>query len=370
MTKINLYFDDDDRAYMKMALDLARRGLGRVYPNPAVGCILVKDRRIIGRGWTGAGGRPHAETVALENAASDAAGATAYVSLEPCAHHGQTPPCTDAIIKAKLSRVVIATDDPDGRVNGKGIEILKKAGIKVEVGLLREQARSLNSGFFQHITKNKPLVTVKIASSADGKIAAVKGEKNWLTGPLSRMRGHLYRADHDAIMVGIKTATIDDPMLDCRLPGLEDRSPIRVVIDTHLKLPLECKLCKSSHKIPLWVITCSSDIERIKAFEKMAIKVFTVKSDLKQQVDLKAALKTLSDEGITRLLSEGGSQLNASLIKASLVDKLIWFKSTDIVGDDGVDALNDMDMDQYINLALIDEGTTGFDHWQEFKKIN
>lgn len=373
MTKADLYFNDDDRAYMKMALDLARRGLGRVYPNPAVGCILVKDRRIIGRGWTGAGGRPHAESNALKNAVCDAAGATAYVSLEPCAHYGQTPPCADALIKAKISRVIIATDDPDSRVNGKGAKMLEKAGIKVELGLLQQQAKSLNLGFFQRISMNKPMVTIKIASSSDGKIATIKDEKSWITGPQSRMRGHLYRANHDAIMIGINTAMIDDPMLDCRLPGLEGRSPIRVVIDTHLKLPLESKLCKSAHIIPLWIITCSSNSKIIKAFEMTGVKVYTVKSDLNNQVDLKAALNILSDEGITRLLSEGGSQLNASLIKASLVDKLIWFKSSDFVGDDGVDALNDMAMDQldqYIKLTTVDEGTTGSDHWQEFEKIN
>ncbi len=368
----NAQFNDDDCAYMQTALALARRGLGQVHPNPAVGCVIVKDNHIIGRGWTGVGGRPHAETIALNNAIIDTQGSTAYVTLEPCAHHGQTPPCVEALIKAKISRAVIATGDPDPRVNGNGIAMLEKAGIKVDFGLLQKQADDLNFGFLLKIKENRPLVTVKIASSADGKIAKSKGEKSWITGPVSRMRGHLYRANHDAIMVGIGTAIIDDPMLDCRIEGLEERSPIRVILDSHLRLPLDGKLCKSAQKIPLWIMTSCDDLNKIKSFEQIGARVFCLNKDQNNQLDIDLVMKTLATNAITRLLSEGGSQLNASLIKASLIDHLIWFKSATNIGNDGIDALDNMAinrLDQHLKLTKIDEGTTGPDHWQEFKKI-
>ncbi|MDG1437580.1 MAG: bifunctional diaminohydroxyphosphoribosylaminopyrimidine deaminase/5-amino-6-(5-phosphoribosylamino)uracil reductase RibD, partial [Emcibacteraceae bacterium] len=255
MKKNNLTYTPEDVAYMKMALDLSRRGLGHVAPNPSVGCVLVKDGHIIGRGWTGQGGRPHAEVYAL-NSAGVAHGATAYVSLEPCAHFGKTPPCAETLVNADITKIFIATGDPDPRVSGKGIAILEDAGIEVCEGLLKEDADLINKGFFQVISENKPLVTIKLATSKDGKIAKKHGEQTWVTGSKARMRGHLYRANHDAIMVGINTVLVDDPSLDCRIFGLENRSPIRVVLDSELRLPLESKVCDTSIQ-PTWVMTQS-----------------------------------------------------------------------------------------------------------------
>ena len=213
----------DDLGHMRAALALARRGLGRVAPNPAVGCILVRDGIVVGRGWTQPGGRPHAETEALRRAGAAAAGAVAYVTLEPCAHHGSTPPCADALIAAGVSRVVVAIEDPDPRVAGRGLARLTAAGISVETGVCADEAGRLNAGFLKRIEHGLPLVTLKLATSLDGKIATHAGESQWITGEDARARGHLLRAQTDAIMIGSGTAQIDNPLLTCRLPGLEDR---------------------------------------------------------------------------------------------------------------------------------------------------
>ena len=371
MTRNDQKFSEIDRAYMQMALDLSRRGLGRVHPNPSVGCVIVKDNHIIARGWTGNNGRPHAETVALSQI-ENAQGATVYVTLEPCAHHGKTPPCAEALVAAKVSRVIVATGDPDPRVSGDGIKILVEAGIKVDFGLLKNEADRVNQGFFQRFKEKRPLVTVKIASSLDGKIAEKSGEKSWVTGPVSRKRGHLYRASNDAIMVGIDTVLIDDPTLDCRIAGLEQYSPIRVVIDTHLRIDENNRLCQSANDIPVWVMTASFDKTKYAALEGKGVRIFCLEKEKSGYVNLDQVMKTLVGEGITRVLSEGGGKLNASLIKASLVDRLIWFKSADSIGENCVDALYDIaisDLHKYLNLSVMDEGETVPDHWQEFEVI-
>ena len=236
---------------MKMALGLARRGLGSTWPNPSVGCVIV-DRagHVIGRGHTGAGGRPHGETSALLHAGNAAQGAVVYVTLEPCSHHGKTPPCAEALIAAKVSRVVVATGDPDKRVAGRGLALLEKAGIQVDFGLCQSEADFLNQGFFYACTKKRPLLTLKVASSQDGMIARVPGQKSWVTGPESRQRGHLLRANHDAILVGIGTVLADNPSLDCRLPGLSHCSPVRVVVDSLLRIPEDGILVETAQKIP------------------------------------------------------------------------------------------------------------------------
>ena len=216
-----------DFAMMRAALGLARRGLGTVWPNPSVGCVLVKDGHVVGRGWTQRGGRPHGETEALRRAGAAANGATAYVTLEPCSHWGKTPPCADALIAAGLRRVVVALEDPDPRVAGAGIEALRKAGLAVETGLCTAEAAELNAGFLRRIRSGRPLVTLKLATSLDGRIATAAGESRWITGPQSRESAHLLRATHDAILVGTATVLADDPELTCRLPGLANRSPVR-----------------------------------------------------------------------------------------------------------------------------------------------
>ncbi|MGQ3031841.1 MAG: bifunctional diaminohydroxyphosphoribosylaminopyrimidine deaminase/5-amino-6-(5-phosphoribosylamino)uracil reductase RibD, partial [Ferrovibrionaceae bacterium] len=220
---------------MRHALGLAARGLGRTWPNPAVGCVLVRDEIVLARGNTQPGGRPHAEVVALSRAGSQAAGATAYVTLEPCAHHGKTPPCADALIAAGIGRCVVALQDPDPRVDGGGIRRLLAAGIPVTTGVCEAEAAALNAGFLMRVRQGRPLVTLKLATTLDGRIATHAGESRWITGATARARGHLMRADHDAIMVGIGTALTDDPDLTCRLAGLEDRSPVRIVLDGRLR---------------------------------------------------------------------------------------------------------------------------------------
>lgn len=372
MKKADTTFTEDDHAYMKMALDLSRRGLGSVSPNPAVGCVIVKNNHVIARGWTANGGRPHAETIALSRT-DDSEGSTIYVTLEPCAHHGETAPCAEALSKAKVSKVIIATGDPDPRVSGGGIKILQQAGIEVELGLMKAEADFIHQGFFQKTEKKRPLLTVKVASSKDGKISKSQGEQNWITGPVSRRRGHLYRANHDAIMVGIGTALIDDPMLDCRIYGLEEQSPLRIVLDTQLKIPLQSKLCKSARDIPLFIMTNSDDQEKISELKKCGAEIFHVDKNKDGKLDLDQVMKMLAGQGITRLLSEGGAKLNASLFREGLVDRLIWFKSDLTVGENGVNALYDMainDLDQHLNISLLAEGSSGPDHWQEFKILH
>src|SRR5437763_13233042 len=232
----------DDLIHMRAAFALARRALGRSWPNPAVGCVLVKDRRVVGRGWTQPGGRPHAETEALKRAGGRAAGATAYVSLEPCSHHGQTGPCAEALIGAGIVRAVVAMEDPDPRVAGRGLTLLGDSGIAVNLGVGEEEARDINAGFLLRLAKNRPLVTLKLAMTLDGRIATHTGESRWITGEPARARSHLMRAQNDAVMVGSGTVLADDPLLNVRLPGLERYSPLRIVLDGRLRLPLTSAL--------------------------------------------------------------------------------------------------------------------------------
>ncbi len=248
-----------DLRAMRAALALARRGLGTVWPNPAVGCVIVsKDGRVVGRGWTQPGGRPHGETEALRRAGEAARGATAYVSLEPCCHWGRTPPCTDALIAAGVQRVVVALEDPDPRVAGEGVRRLRAAGLAVETGLCAAEAAEINAGFFGRLRLGRPLVTLKLATSLDGRIATRLGESQWITGPPARERAHALRAAHDAIMVGTGTVIADDPQLTCRLPGLTHRSPVRIVIDRHLRIPPTMRLIAGARDVATWILTLAS----------------------------------------------------------------------------------------------------------------
>jgi len=324
---------------MRAALGLARRGLGTVWPNPAVGCVIVQGGRVVGRGWTQPGGRPHAETEALAMAGKAANGATCYVTLEPCAHHGKTPPCADALINAGIARVVIAVEDPDPRVAGKGGERLRHAGIAVSEGVLRDEAAMLNAGFFLRIGTGRPLVTLKLASTLDGRIATHSGESRWITGEAARASSHLLRAEADAIMVGSGTALHDDPDLTCRLPGLAERSPVRVVVDGRLRLPLTSRLVATANEVPTWLITLEgSDVNRRVAYEEAGVDVVEVAEGTDGAIDLDLALGTLGDSGVTRVLVEGGAHLAAALLRADLVDRLVWFRAPRLMGGDGLAA--------------------------------
>ena len=332
-----------DLAAMQAALALARRNVGTVWPNPSVGCVIVKDGRVVGRGSTRPGGRPHGETEALARAGAAARGATAYVTLEPCCHWGKTPPCADALIVAGLRRVVIALEDPDPRVAGAGIESLRAAGLEVEVGLCAAAAAEVNAGFLQRVQFARPLVTLKLATSLDGRIATARGESRWITGPLARERGHLLRATHDAILVGIGTVLADDPQLTCRLPGLAHRSPVRVVIDRDLRIPPGARLIAEARQVPTWLVTLgSADPDRQKALRDAGVVVIPAEPHAAGRIDLKAALGLLGDRGLTRLLVEGGGRLAAALLRAGLVDRLVWLHAPLLLGGDGIPAVAEL----------------------------
>lgn len=331
---------------MAAALSLARRGLGNVAPNPAVGCVIVAKGRVIGRGWTQAGGRPHAETEALARAGAMAHGATAYVTLEPCAHHGKTSPCAEALIAAGIARVVVATIDPDPRVSGRGVAALRAAGITVDVGCLECDAQALNAGFLSRLD-GRPLTTLKLATSLDGRIAARTGDSQWITGELARARAHLMRAEHDAVMVGIGTAVADNPQLTCRLPGLEGRSPIRIVADGRLRLPLTHAMVRTARDVPTILFTVTGNpAERRAVYASAGVEVIEVASDARGHPDPVQAMKKLAERGVTRLMVEGGGQLAASLINARLVDRVCWFRGPVVIGDDGRPAVAALGLDR------------------------
>ncbi|MDE1174422.1 MAG: bifunctional diaminohydroxyphosphoribosylaminopyrimidine deaminase/5-amino-6-(5-phosphoribosylamino)uracil reductase RibD [Parvibaculaceae bacterium] len=345
-----------DMRFMKLALNLAVRGLGQVAPNPAVGCVIVREEegeepRIVGRGWTQAGGRPHAETEALVRAGDLARGATAYVTLEPCSHHGKTPPCAEALIAAGIRRVVAAIGDPDPRVSGRGFSLLRGAGIEVVEGVCAAEAAELNRGFLLKVTEGRPMVLLKVASTLDGKTAMRSGESMWITGPAARRRGHLSRALADAIMVGSLTAIMDDPELTCRLPGLEGRSPVRIVADSHLRLPLTSKLVQQAGARPLWlVVTEGCDPVRRAAYEGCGVRIITAPASAGDHIDVAAALREFGRLGLTRLLVEGGSQLAAALLRAGLVDRIDWYFAGKLIGSDGHPAIASLGIENLIDV--------------------
>ncbi|MEQ8227594.1 MAG: bifunctional diaminohydroxyphosphoribosylaminopyrimidine deaminase/5-amino-6-(5-phosphoribosylamino)uracil reductase RibD [Rhodospirillales bacterium] len=349
MAKTTNTFTKHDRRFMAMALGMARRGLGNTWPNPAVGCVLVRPDlegcrdgggRVVGRGWTQPGGRPHAETEALARAGDLARGATAYVTLEPCCHTGQTGPCTEALIDAGITRVVVAVTDPDPRVAGQGIAALEQAGVDAMTGLEEEQANEVNAGYFKRNADNRPLVILKAASSLDGRIAAQGGDSKWVTGSAARARGHLMRAQSDVILVGVGTVLADDPELTCRLPGMMESSPARVVLDTGLRTPPDSALISTANDVPVWVITTpDSSAEAAEVLEKKGAQVVRVAAGPDGRPDPAAILAALADNGITRLLIEGGGTVAAAFLKAQLVDRMAWFHAPVIVGSDGIPAV-------------------------------
>ncbi len=357
---------------MAGALALAGHQLGAVWPNPAVGAVVVGDNRLIARGATQPGGRPHAERVALDRAGPAARGATLYVTLEPCSHHGHTPPCVDAVIAAGIARVVIAAEDPDPRVDGRGIQQLRAAGIAVEVGVCRDEAEALNAGFFSRIRRGRPLTTLKLATSLDGRIAAHTGVSKWITGPEALARAHLGRAQHDAVLVGATTALTDDPELTCRLPGLQHRSPVRIVADGRLRLPLTHKLVATARTWPTWLVTRQdAPSQRLAAFEAAGMEILCVPPGREGGVDPDAVVQALAKRGITRLMIEGGGQIAASFIAADLVDRVDWYRAPIILGGDGAPAVAGLDIDRpdaaprFVRVAI---ETLGHDVLESFRR--
>lgn len=326
----------DDAIHMRAALGLAARGLGSVWPNPAVGCVLVRDGRVIGRGWTQPGGRPHAETEALRRAGGAARGATAYVTLEPCSHHGKTPPCADALIAAGIARCVVALTDSDPRVSGRGLDRLSAAGISVTHGVLSAEARALNEGFFLRVEAGRPLVTLKTATTLDGRIALANGDSQWITGPEARALTHRLRAGHDAVMVGSGTVLADDPDLTCRLAGVARRPMVRIVLDGGLRLPPHAGMVRSAKVSPVWVVTRTGHAdERLEALRALGVEVIEVAADRAGHPAPQAALAALAERGITRVMLEGGGAVAGAFLSAGLIDRLAWFRAAKVIGGDG-----------------------------------
>jgi len=330
---------EHDWRFMQLALALGRRGLGRTWPNPAVGAVLVKDGVIVGRGWTQPGGRPHAETEALKRAGKDAKGATLYVTLEPCSHHGKTPPCADAIIRSGVTRVVSALEDVNPDVAGQGYAKLRERGIVVDTGLGAEEAARAHSGHSRRMREGRPQVLLKLAASSDGKAGLAGRKPVAITGEASRLRVHQMRAEADAILVGIGTVLSDDPHLTCRLPGMFDRSPVRVILDAKLRIPLSTAIVGTARDVPVWVFAgpgaspVAEDILKAKGVE-----VFRV--DAKDgRLDLHQVVKALAGRGITRLMVEGGPTVAAAFLAANLVDDAALFRSPNEIGMTGISVL-------------------------------
>jgi diaminohydroxyphosphoribosylaminopyrimidine deaminase/5-amino-6-(5-phosphoribosylamino)uracil reductase len=323
-------FTPFDQHMMGIALMLARRGLGTTAPNPSVGAVIADETtgELIARGTTQPGGRPHAETEALRRAGARARGATLYVTLEPCAHHGKTPPCADAVIAAGIGRVVIGVDDPDPRVKGDGIARLMAAGIKVESGLQAEEARWVTLGHILRVTERRPFVQLKMAVGRDGDVPrGAAGEPLFVTGPEARAHGHLLRASSDAILVGSGTARDDDPDLTCRLPGLSARSPVRLVLSRALDVSLDSKLVRTARTVPVWIFTRDgAAVDKAQALEASGVRIFRV-PEAAGGLSLRAVLALLADEGVTRLLVEGGASIWRAFAAEGLVDEAVLFQA-------------------------------------------
>jgi diaminohydroxyphosphoribosylaminopyrimidine deaminase/5-amino-6-(5-phosphoribosylamino)uracil reductase len=332
-----------DRRFMQLALTLGQRGQGRSWPNPAVGAVVVNDNVIVGRGWTQPGGRPHAEPEALGRAGEAARGATLYVTLEPCSHFGRSPPCADAVIAAGIARVVSALEDPNPEVAGQGHARLRAAGIVVDVGLCAREAARDHAGHFRRIRDKRPHVILKLAVSSDDKIGAAGRKPVAITGEAAKARVHLLRAQCDAVLVGIGTVQADDPLLTCRLPGMEAQSPVRVVLDRALRISGTSRLVHSARETPLWVMTSSLSeapaAMKLGAAGAQVIRVATTTAP-PPGLDLLAVLHALAEKGITRLLVEGGARVASSFVTAGLVDEIWLLRGPDAVGADGVAALD------------------------------
>ena len=328
-----------DRRFMELALSLGRRGLGRTWPNPAVGAVIVKDGEIVGRGWTQPGGRPHAEVEALRRAGAMARRATLYVTLEPCSHHGKSPPCADAVIASGIARVVSAMEDPNPEVAGRGHARLRSAGIGVDVGIEVATARRDHAGHIRRMRDGRPHVTLKLAISADGKAAGAGRQRVAISGNAVRDRVHLMRARSDAIMIGVGTALADDPVLTCRLPGMAKMSPTRVVLDAGLRLPIQSRLVATAGETPLWIIGGEgAPAASETAARQCGVEVLLV-AEKQGRLDLRAVLSLLAKRDITRLMIEGGPTVASALIEADLVDEAIFFHSPLVIGQEGLPAL-------------------------------
>ncbi|WP_417694890.1 bifunctional diaminohydroxyphosphoribosylaminopyrimidine deaminase/5-amino-6-(5-phosphoribosylamino)uracil reductase RibD [Roseibium sp.] len=372
----------DDRRFMLAAARFARRGLGRVWPNPSVGALVVRQEGgaksvVVGRGVTGLPGTGHAEARALAQAGELARGATCYVTLEPCSHFGRTPPCSLALVEAGVGRVVIGIEDPNPRVSGRGITILREAGIEVVVGVGRDVCEDLHAGFVSRISRHRPLVSLKMAVSADGGIgrrgAEPGQEQIHLTGAMTNAHVHAMRAGSDAILIGVGTALADDPSLTCRLPGMKGRSPIRVVLDSKGRLPLISNLVKTAADVPVWLVTTpQSDPNYLEQLIAAGVLVIKVPQDAVGNIDPGVALAALSARGITSVLVEGGAKVAASFEQAGLLDRLHLIRSAKVIGEGRLGPFDEISLESVLNdpsYARHGEGQWGSDRFEIYSRI-
>ncbi len=318
-----------ERDYMRMAIELAKQGCGYVNPNPMVGAVIVKEGRIIGKGYHGSYGGLHAEREALANCTESPEGATIYVTLEPCCHYGKTPPCTEALIEHKIAKVVIGSPDPNPKVNGKGAAILREHGIEVVQDFLREECDQINSVFFHYIQTGIPYVVMKYAMTMDGKIATYSGKSKWITGETAREQVHRDRHRYQAIMAGIGTVLADNPMLTCRIP--EGRNPVRIICDTNLRTPVDSNVVVTAREVPTWIATCCVDREKYLPYEEWGCKILKV-SALENQVDLVHLMKILGEKKIDSVLLEGGGTLNWTALNSGIVKKVQTYIAPKLFG--------------------------------------
>ena len=323
----------NDEFYMKRAIELAQKGCGRTSPNPMVGAVIVKDGRMIGEGWHHKYGDLHAERDALKNCTEDPKGASVYVTLEPCCHHGKQPPCTDALIAAGISRVIVGSGDPNPLVAGKGIRILREHGIEVTEHVCEEECRDFNDVFFHYITTGLPFTAMKYAMTLDGKIACYTGKSRWVTGQCAREHVHTLRNRYRGIMAGINTVLADDPLLTCRLPG--GRSPVRIIPDSQLRIPLSSQIVKTAREYETVVACCTQDPALVKPLEDAGITVLFCPDELSGKVSIPALMKLLGERGIDSILLEGGAQLNWSVLQAGYVQKVYAYVAPKLFGGEG-----------------------------------
>ena len=338
-----MLFSLPDQQWMRLALSFGERGLGRTWPNPSVGCLIVHDNLPIARGVTGHGGRPHAESVALKRAGSRSSGATAYVTLEPCSHTGQTGPCTELLTGSGIARVVTPFNDPDKRVSGKGHESLRKAGIKVESGCLEHEAVQSHLGFLLRVAHGRPMISLKLAHSLDGKVATGSGESKWISGSASRRHVHVLRARHDAVLVGRGTALSDNPRLTPRGIGISDL-PVRIVLDTNLTTPADSHLGTSARSGPVWMCHGAAAPEvRREAWRATGAETIECRASRCGRLDLADVMALLAGRGLTRIFCEGGPELATSLMKGGLVDRFHGFAAGIALGSDAMPMFRDLD---------------------------
>jgi diaminohydroxyphosphoribosylaminopyrimidine deaminase/5-amino-6-(5-phosphoribosylamino)uracil reductase len=320
----------DDEQWMKQALRLAEKGWGRTSPNPLVGAVLVKNGNVVGKGYHAKAGEAHAEIVALQQAKEEARGAVLYLNLEPCTHHGKTPPCAPQIIQSNIKRVVIGMEDPNPLVKGKGMEMLKRAGLEVKVGILEKECQRLNEAFSKFILRKEPFVILKVAATLDGKMATRNGDSKWISGEASRHLVHRWRDRVDGVLVGIGTVLKDDPMLTARIR--KGRDPYRIVLDSRLKIPEEAKVIGTSPSKTIIASTEKAPKDKIEKLEQKGVQILLL--DSKQgKINLKSCLSKLGEIGMMSLMVEGGSQVNGSFLDEGLIDKLFLFLSPKIMGD-------------------------------------